>query len=132
MIIAPVSHIDLARALFISSDPTCETQALPLASTTLSQPKPFPIYRRTIDYPSRDIAEDTAPPATPHVIDMRFSTTTFLCQSGEAGPGRQYLYQRIGMDTTLIGNSANASIYKRLLPTLEAELGVFANMPFGA
>jgi hypothetical protein len=37
----------------------------------------------------------------------------------------------LGRDTTLIGNLVNASLYRRLLPNLEAEVGVFANMPFG-
>lgn len=37
----------------------------------------------------------------------------------------------LGRDTTLIGNLVNASVYRRLLPNLEAEFGLFANMPFG-
>ena len=37
----------------------------------------------------------------------------------------------LGRDTTLIGNLVNATVYRRLLPNLEAELRVFANIPFG-
>jgi hypothetical protein len=76
-------------------------------------------------------AEDPAPSATPHVVDMRFSTTTFLLNLEKQGLEDNTFTNGLGRDTTLIGNLVNASIYKRLLPNLEAELGVFANMPFG-
>ena len=62
---------------------------------------------------------------------MRFSTTTFLLNLEKQGLEDNTFTNGLGRDTNLIGNLVNASIYKRLLPTLEAELGVFANMPFG-
>ena len=62
---------------------------------------------------------------------MRFSTTTFVLNLEKQGLEDNTFTNGLGRDTTLIGNLVNASIYKRLLPTLEAEVGVFANMPFG-
>ena len=62
---------------------------------------------------------------------MRFSTTTFFLNLEKQGLEDNTFTNGLGRDTTLIGNLVNASIYKRLLPTLEAEIGVFANMPFG-
>ncbi len=76
-------------------------------------------------------AEGPAPSATSHVVDTRFSTTTFLLNLEKQGLEDNTFTNGLGRDTTLIGNLVNASIYKRLLPNLEAELGVFANMPFG-
>ena len=76
-------------------------------------------------------AEDTAPPTTSHVVDMRFSTTTFLLNLEKQGLEDNTFTNGLGRDTTLIGNLINATLYKRLLPSLEAEIGVFANMPFG-
>lgn len=76
---------------------------------------------------------DEIPTAKPsvHIVDMRFSTTTFALNLEKQGLEDNTFTNGLGRDTTLIGNLVNASIYKRLLPTLEAELGVFANMPFG-
>jgi hypothetical protein len=63
---------------------------------------------------------------------MRFSTTTFLLNSGKAGPGRQYLHQRIGARHDAHRQPGERlDLQAALLPNLEAELGVFANMPFG-
>lgn len=62
---------------------------------------------------------------------MRFSATTFALNLEKQGLEDNTFTNGLGRDTTLIGNLINASIYKRLLPSLEAELGLFANMPFG-
>ena len=67
----------------------------------------------------------------PHLVDMRFSTTTFVLNLEKQGLEDNTFTNGLGRDTTLIGNLVNASLYKRLLPALEAEIGVFANMPFG-
>ncbi len=37
----------------------------------------------------------------------------------------------LGRDTTLIGSLLNAYLQKRLFSSLELDVGVFANMPFG-
>ena len=76
-------------------------------------------------------AEESASPTTSHVVDMRFSTTTFLLNLEKRGLEDNTFTNGLGRDTTLIGNLINATLYKRLLPSLEAEIGVFANMPFG-
>ncbi|MCW5800447.1 MAG: hypothetical protein LZF60_240016 [Nitrospira sp.] len=76
-------------------------------------------------------AEESVAPTTPHVVDMRFSTTTFVLNLEKQGLEDNTFTNGLGRDTTLIGNLVNASLYRRLLPGLEAELGVFANMPFG-
>ncbi len=76
-------------------------------------------------------AEDPASPTTSHVVDIRFSTTTFLLNLEKQGLEDNTFTNGLGRDTTLIGNLVNATLYRRLLPTLEAEVGVFANMPFG-
>lgn len=76
-------------------------------------------------------AEESASPTTSHVVDMRFSTTTFLLNLEKRGLEDNTFTNGLGRDTTLIGNLINATLYKRLLPALEAEIGVFANMPFG-
>lgn len=77
------------------------------------------------------LAEESDRSALPHLVDMRFSTSTFVLNLEKQGLEDNTFTNGLGRDTTLIGNLLNASIYKRLLPTLEAELGVFANMPFG-
>ncbi|MCC6966564.1 MAG: hypothetical protein IT391_09820 [Nitrospira sp.] len=77
------------------------------------------------------MAEESGTSSASHPLDMRFSTTTFLLNLEKQGLEDNTFTNGLGRDTTLIGNLVNASIYKRLLPTLEAELGVFANMPFG-
>ena len=64
-------------------------------------------------------------------MDMRFSVSTFALNLEKQGLEDNTFTNGLGRDTTLIGNLISGSIYKRLLPALEAELGVFANMPFG-
>ena len=77
------------------------------------------------------LAEEAEQATTPHLVDMRFSVSTFALNLEKQGLEDNTFTNGLGRDTTLIGTLVNASIYKRLLPTLEAELGVFANMPFG-
>jgi hypothetical protein len=66
-----------------------------------------------------------------HLLDMRFSVSTFMFNLEKQGLEDNTFTNGLGRDTTLIGNLIDASVYRRLLPSLEAELGVFANMPFG-
>lgn len=77
------------------------------------------------------LAEEVDRIFTPHSLDMRFSTTTFMLNLEKQGLEDNTFTNGLGRDTTLIGNLVNASVSKRLLPSLEAEIGVFANMPFG-
>lgn len=77
------------------------------------------------------LAEEIGGIPTSHLFDMRFSATTFALNLEKQGLEDNTFTNGLGRDTTLIGNLINASIYKRLLPSLEAELGLFANMPFG-
>lgn len=77
------------------------------------------------------LAEESHLPAPAHPLDMRFSVSTFVLNLEKQGLEDNTFTNGLGRDTTLIGNLINASIYKRLLPTLEAEFGVFANKPFG-
>jgi len=77
------------------------------------------------------MAEESGTCGASHPLDMRFSTTTFLLNLEKQGLEDNTFTNGLGRDTTLIGNLLNATLYKRLLPSLEAEVGVFANMPFG-
>lgn len=77
------------------------------------------------------MAEESDRPVPTHPLDMRFSTTTFMLNLEKQGLEDNTFTNGLGRDTTLIGNLVNATLYKRLLPSLEAEVGVFANMPFG-
>jgi hypothetical protein len=79
-----------------------------------------------ISLPCRAIADDL-----PTVEQLRFSVSTFMLNLEKQGLEDNTFTNGLGRDTTLIGNLINASVYRRLLPSLEAELGVFANMPFG-
>lgn len=69
--------------------------------------------------------------ADSHLLDARFSVSTFMLNLEKQGLEDNTFTNGLGRDTTLIGNLVNATLYKRLFPSLEAELGVFANMPFG-
>ena len=81
--------------------------------------------------PATFASDTTSAEPSHHVFDMRLSTTTFVLNLEKQGLEDNTFTNGLGRDTTLIGNLVNASIYRRLLPGLEAELGVFANMPFG-
>lgn len=72
-----------------------------------------------------------AEPAPPHDLDLRFETTTFLLNLEKQGLEDNTFTNGLGRDTTLIGNLLNVSLHKRLLASLDLDLGVFANMPFG-
>ena len=76
------------------------------------------------------LGADTSPDQ-PHVLDMRLSISTFMLNLEKQGLEDNTFTNGLGRDTTLIGNLMNATIYRRLLSNLEAEIGVFANMPFG-
>ncbi|MBS0170436.1 MAG: hypothetical protein JSR62_08775 [Nitrospira sp.] len=76
-------------------------------------------------------AGEAAQPADSHLLDARFSVTTFLLNLEKQGLEDNTFTNGLGRDTTLIGNLVNATLYKQLLPSLEAEVGLFANMPFG-
>ncbi|MFO0767150.1 MAG: hypothetical protein U0231_10245 [Nitrospiraceae bacterium] len=75
--------------------------------------------------------EVSQPDPSPHLLDARFSVSTFMLNLEKQGLEDNTFTNGLGRDTTLIGNLVNATVYRRLLPHLEAELGVFANMPFG-
>ena len=77
------------------------------------------------------VAEEPGTSDVSHLLDMRFSTTTFLLNLEKQGLEDNTFTNGLGRDTTLIGNLVNATLYRQLLPGLEAELGLFANMPFG-
>ena len=77
------------------------------------------------------VAEEPGTSDVSHLLDMRFSTTTFLLNLEKQGLEDNTFTNGLGRDTTLIGNLVNATLYRQLLPSLEAELGLFANMPFG-
>ena len=66
-----------------------------------------------------------------HGFDLRFDTTTFLLNLEKQGLEDNTFTNGLGRDTTLIGNLLRVSLHKRLFSSLEADLGIFANMPFG-
>jgi hypothetical protein len=66
-----------------------------------------------------------------HGINLRLETTTFLLNLEKQGLEDNTFTNGLGRDTTLIGNLLNVSLHKRFFPSLEAEIGVFANIPFG-
>jgi hypothetical protein len=69
--------------------------------------------------------------SAPHFLDLRLETTTFLLNLEKQGLEDNTFTNGLGRDTTLIGNLLNVYVRKRLLPTLDLEVGLFANMPFG-
>ena len=77
-------------------------------------------------------AEATDPvPSTFHGIDLRFETTTFLLNLEKQGLEDNTFTNGLGRDTTLIGSLLNVYLRKRLSSSLDLDVGVFANMPFG-
>ncbi len=77
-------------------------------------------------------ADNTAPStSTPHDLDLRLETTTFLLNFEKQGLEDNTFTNGLGRDTTLIGNLLNVYLRKRLLSSVELDLGLFANMPFG-
>lgn len=67
----------------------------------------------------------------PHALDLRLETTTFLLNMEKQGLEDNTFTNGLGRDTTLIGSLLNVYLHKRLFSSLEADLGVFANIPFG-
>lgn len=83
-------------------------------------------------FPISDLfAEEAVQPSVARLLDARFSVSTFMLNLEKQGLEDNTFTNGLGRDTTLIGNLVNATVYRRLLPNLEAELGVFANIPFG-
>ena len=68
---------------------------------------------------------------TSHALDLRFETTTYVLNLEKQGLQDNTFTNGIGIDTTLIGDFASATLHRRLLRNLDATLGVFANIPFG-
>jgi len=91
---------------------------LPLASLLL------------VGIPSLHAAGSTSP-STPHALDLRFEVTTFVLNLEKQGLQDNTFTNGLGRDTTLIGDFLNVSLHRQLAPRLEADLGVFLNMPFG-
>jgi len=91
---------------------------LPLASLLL------------VGIPSLHAADSTSP-STPHALDLRFEVTTFVLNIEKQGLQDNTFTNGLGRDTTLIGDFLNVSLHRQLAPRLEADLGVFLNMPFG-
>ncbi len=76
-------------------------------------------------------AAESAPPLPQHDLDLRFETTTFFLNLEKQGLEDNTFINGLGRDTTLIGSLLNVSLHKRLLSSLDMDLGIFANMPFG-
>jgi len=91
---------------------------LPLASLLL------------VGIPSLHAAGSTSP-STPHALDLRFEVTTFVLNLEKQGLQDNTFTNGLGRDTTLIGDFLNVSLHRQLAPRLEADLGVFLNIPFG-
>ncbi|WP_213040312.1 hypothetical protein [Nitrospira defluvii] len=64
-------------------------------------------------------------------LELHLDTTTFLLNLEKQGLEDNTFTNGLGRDTTLIGNLLNVYARKRLLSSVELDVGVFANMPFG-
>jgi hypothetical protein len=78
---------------------------------------------------SGDSAGDSA--SAPHALDLHVETTTFLLNLEKQGLEDNTFTNGLGRDTTLMGNLLNVYVRKRLLSSVDLDLGVFANMPYG-
>lgn len=77
-------------------------------------------------------ADNTAPSVSaPHDLDLRLETTTFALNLEKQGLEDNTFTNGLGRDTTLIGNLLNVYLRKRLLSSVDLDLGLFANMPLG-
>jgi len=76
-------------------------------------------------------AADSTSPSTPHALDLCFEVTTFVLNLEKQGLQHNTFTNGIGVDTTLIGDFLNVSLHRQLAPRLDADLGVFINIPFG-
>ncbi|MGC3973124.1 MAG: hypothetical protein QM771_01890 [Nitrospira sp.] len=72
-----------------------------------------------------------APASAGRDLDLRLETTTFLLNLEKQGLEDNTFTNGLGRDTTLIGSFLNVYARKRLLSSVDLDLGVFANMPFG-
>ena len=72
-----------------------------------------------------------SPPPSDHALDLRLETTTFLLNLEKQGLEDNTFTNGLGRDTTLIGNLLHVYARKRLLSSVDLDVGVFANMPFG-
>ncbi len=73
----------------------------------------------------------TTSASAPRDLELRLETTTFLLNLEKQGLEDNTFTNGLGRDTTLIGNLLNVYARKRLLSSVELDVGVFANMPFG-
>lgn len=80
-------------------------------------------------------AAATDSPATtasaPRDLELRLENTTFLLNLEKQGLEDNTFTNGLGRDTTLIGNLLNVYVRKRFLSSVDLDVGVFANMPFG-
>ena len=88
------------------------------------------VFLLVVDLHSLEAADSTSP-STPHALDLRFETTTFFLNLEKQGLQDNTFTNGLGRDTTLIGSLLNTYLHKRLFSSLELDVGVFANMPFG-
>ena len=58
------------------------------------------------------VAEEPGTSDVSHLLDMRFSTTTFLLNLEKQGLEDNTFTNGLGRDTTLIGNRVNATLYR--------------------
>lgn len=66
-----------------------------------------------------------------HDLDLRLETTTYVLNLEKQGLEDNTFTNGLGRDTTLIGNLLNVYVRKRLFASMDLDLGLFANMPFG-
>ncbi|ODT44230.1 MAG: hypothetical protein ABS70_06000 [Nitrospira sp. SCN 59-13] len=73
----------------------------------------------------------TPPASPPGDLELHLDTTTFLLNLEKQGLEDNTFTNGLGRDTTLIANLLNVYARKRLFPSVDLDIGVFANMPFG-
>ncbi|MBP8116138.1 MAG: hypothetical protein KAY09_00270 [Nitrospira sp.] len=73
----------------------------------------------------------TSPASTSHDLDLRLETTTYVLNLEKQGLEDNTFTNGLGRDTTLIGNLLNVYVRNRLFTSMDLDLGLFANMPFG-
>ena len=76
-------------------------------------------------------AADSPSFSTGHPLDLRFEVTTFVLNLEKQGLQDNTFTNGISHDTTLIGDFLNVSLHRQLAPRLDADLGVFIDIPFG-
>jgi hypothetical protein len=73
----------------------------------------------------------TSSASASHDLDLRLETTTYVLNLEKQGLEDNTFTNGLGRDTTLIGNLLNVYVRKRLFASMDLDLGLFANMPFG-